>query len=108
MVALRLAEYPSVVRRPPGASVASASPKTSPPVDHNVCAVAARNAAHAIAQLLDGGINDLVKSEHLRLPGFRRTGRVDIACLAPWARASCVTALPTDPPIAGASTVLPA
>src|SRR6266850_2481592 len=31
-----------------------------------------------------------------------------MACFAPRARASCVTALPTDPPIAGASTVLPA
>ena len=32
----------------------------------------------------------------------------EMACLAPQARANGVTALPTDPPIAGASTVLPA
>ena len=32
---------------------------------------------------------------------------LDMACFAPRARASCVTALPTDPPIAGARTVLP-
>src|SRR6266478_8203466 len=31
-----------------------------------------------------------------------------MACFAPKARANCVTAFPTDPPIAGASTVLPA
>src|SRR3954453_19585077 len=31
-----------------------------------------------------------------------------MACFAPKARANCVTALPIDPPIAGARTVLPA
>src|SRR6476646_3234205 len=31
-----------------------------------------------------------------------------MACFAPEARAICVTALPTDPPIAGDRTVLPA
>src|SRR6266436_9263883 len=31
-----------------------------------------------------------------------------MACFAPAVRANCVTAFPTDPPIAGASTVLPA
>src|ERR1700688_222796 len=31
-----------------------------------------------------------------------------MACFAPNARANCVTALPIDPPIAGARTVLPA
>src|SRR6267154_2333987 len=32
---------------------------------------------------------------------------LDMACFAPKARANCVTALPIDPPIAGARTVLP-
>src|SRR6476646_6203475 len=31
-----------------------------------------------------------------------------MACFAPKARANCVTALPIDPPTAGAKTVLPA
>src|SRR5579871_5753233 len=33
---------------------------------------------------------------------------LDMACFAPRARANCVTALPIDPPIAAANTVLPA
>jgi hypothetical protein len=81
---------------------------TTDPVDHDVCAVTACDTSHAATQLLDGGINDLIESERLRLLGFRMIGRLEMACFAPKARANCVTALPTDPPIAGASTVLPA
>src|SRR4029078_5279843 len=33
---------------------------------------------------------------------------LEMACFAPKARANCVTALPTDPPIAGASKVFSA
>src|SRR5882724_1745614 len=48
---------------------------TTDPVDHNVCAVTARDTTHAVTQLLDGGINDLIESERLRLLGFRMIGR---------------------------------
>jgi hypothetical protein len=55
---------------------------------------------HAVAQLFDGGINDVIESERLRLLGFRMIGRVEMVCFAPKTRANCVTALPTDTPVA--------
>src|SRR5207244_1360195 len=48
---------------------------TTDPVDHNVCAVTECDTTHAVAQLLEGGINDLIESERLRLLGFRIIGR---------------------------------
>src|SRR6266581_1986437 len=48
---------------------------TTDPVDHNVCAVTACDTTHAVTQLLEGGINDLMESERLRLLGFRMIGR---------------------------------
>src|SRR3984893_19115002 len=48
---------------------------TTDSVDHNVCAVTCSDTAHAVTQLLDGGINDLIESERLRLLGFRMIGR---------------------------------
>ena len=47
-----------------------------------------------------------LKSKRLRLLGFRMIAVLDMAYSSPKASAICVTALPTDPPIAGASTVL--
>jgi hypothetical protein len=48
---------------------------TTDPVDHNVCAVTACDTTHAVTQLLERGINDLIESERLRLLGFRMIGR---------------------------------
>ncbi len=50
MVAVRLAEYPNVVRLPPGTSAPSASLKnlTTNPVDDNVCAIAVGDMRHAL------------------------------------------------------------
>jgi len=47
-----------------------------------------------------------LKSKRLRLLGFRMIAVLDMAYSSPKASAICVTALPTDPSIAGASTVL--
>src|SRR5437899_12255447 len=48
---------------------------TTNSVDDNVCAVTARDTTHAVSQLLQGGIDDFIKSECLRLLGFRTLGR---------------------------------
>jgi hypothetical protein len=75
MVVLRLAEYPSVVRLPSNASAPSASLDfTTDSVDDNVCAVTARDTTHAVPNF-QGGIDDFIKSERLRLLGFRMIGR---------------------------------
>src|ERR1700682_5565872 len=44
---------------------------TSDSVDDDVCAVAARDTTHAVSQLLQGGVDDFIESERLRLLGFR-------------------------------------
>ena len=48
---------------------------TSDSVDDNVCAVTARDTTHAVSQLLQGGIDDFIETERLRLLGFRMIGR---------------------------------
>src|SRR5437899_9146122 len=48
---------------------------TTDPVDDDVCAVAARNATHAVTQLLQGRIDDFIEAERFRLLGFRMIGR---------------------------------
>src|SRR6266446_3338574 len=48
---------------------------TTDAVDDNVRAATARDTTHAVSQLLQGGIDDFVESERLRLLGFRRIGR---------------------------------
>src|SRR5205807_996789 len=48
---------------------------TTDPVDDNVCAVTARDTTHAVTQLLQGGIDDFIESERLRLLGFRMISR---------------------------------
>src|SRR6266700_5857839 len=48
---------------------------TTDSVDDNVCAVTARDTTHAVSQLLQGGIDDFIESERLRLLGFRMIGR---------------------------------
>jgi molybdate transport system ATP-binding protein len=48
---------------------------TTDAVDHNVCAVTACDTTHAVTQLLERDINDLIESERLRLLGFRMIGR---------------------------------
>ena len=48
---------------------------TTDPVDHNVCAVTACDTTHAMTQLLERHINDLIESERLRLLGFHMIGR---------------------------------
>jgi hypothetical protein len=48
---------------------------TTDPVDNNVCAVTARNATDAVTQLLQGGIDDFIEPERLRLLCFRMIGR---------------------------------
>src|SRR6266853_775822 len=48
---------------------------TTDSVDDNVCAVTARDATHAVTQLLQGRIDDFIESERLRLLGFRMIGR---------------------------------
>src|SRR5437899_8166341 len=48
---------------------------TTDAVDDNVCAVTARDTTHAVTQLLQGGIDDFIESERLRLLGFRMIGR---------------------------------
>src|SRR5207302_10812973 len=48
---------------------------TTDSVDDNVCAVTARDATHAVTQLLQRGIDDFIESERLRLLGFRLIGR---------------------------------
>src|SRR5712671_866204 len=48
---------------------------TTDSVDDNVCAVTARDTTHAVTQLLQGGIDDFIESERLRLLGFRMIGR---------------------------------
>src|SRR6266403_1677922 len=48
---------------------------TTDSVDDNVCAVTARDATHAVTQLLQRGIDDFIESERLRLLGFRMIGR---------------------------------
>src|SRR5580704_4532862 len=44
---------------------------TTDSVDDDVGAVTARDTAHAVSQLLQGGVDDLIESERLRLLGFR-------------------------------------
>src|SRR6267142_2438565 len=48
---------------------------TTDPVDHHVCAVTVCDTTHAVTQLLEREINDLMESERLRLLGFRMIGR---------------------------------
>ncbi len=48
---------------------------TSDSVDDYVCAVTVRDTTHAVSQLLERGIDDFVKSERLRLFGFRMISR---------------------------------
>src|SRR5207244_5286223 len=48
---------------------------TTDSVDDNVCAVPTRDTTHAVSQLLQGGIDDFIESERLRLLGFRMIGR---------------------------------
>ncbi len=48
---------------------------TADSVDDNVCAVTASDTTHAVTQLLQGGIDDFIESERLRLLGFRMISR---------------------------------
>src|ERR1700720_4628668 len=48
---------------------------TADSVNDNVRAVTARDTTHAVSQLLQGGIDDFMESERLRLLGFRMIGR---------------------------------
>src|SRR5207302_9418318 len=48
---------------------------TTDSVDDNVCAITAGDTTHAVTQLLQGGIDDFIESERLRLLGFSMIGR---------------------------------
>ena len=43
-------------------------------VDHNVCSITARDTTHAVTQLFQGGVDDFIESECLRLLGFPSIG----------------------------------
>ena len=77
MVVSRLAEYPRVVKALLSKRKRSerlAQDFTTDAVDDNVCTVAVCDTTHAVTQLLQGGIDDFIESERLRLLGFRMIG----------------------------------
>jgi len=64
------------------------------------------NATNALSEFVCGEIDYLIKAQGSGVFSLDMARSVDIACLAPRALANCVTALPTEPPMAGAD-VLP-
>ena len=109
IVVFRPAEYPSEVSTPLSATVESASPVSAPPTLSMTTSTPrppVRRATPSTRLSADKSMTSSNPSARACF-AFRELVVVEIAFAAPCARASCVAALPTAPPIAGASTVLP-
>src|SRR5207253_921361 len=109
IVVSRPAEYPSEVRTPPRASVASACPVRAPPTLSMTTSTPRRPVRRATPSVRLSAERSMTLSKPRARACSALAGLVvvEIAFVAPCTRANWVTALPTAPPIAGASTVLP-
>ena len=81
--------------------------RTADAVDDNVRAAVSRDASDPISESLCREIDDIAKTKGPCTLGLGRVGRRGNRLSRAFARANWVTAFPTEPPIAGARTVLP-